>query len=139
MRDRNFLEEGTFMTAEEIIRHKTKKGIAHLSPQNTLAEAIQIMRDTGISQLPVLSDTHVVGSINESRLLNALIDDPKMRNEPLHTVMSDPFPFVLPSTRMDVISKMISKDSPAVLVKGFDGELDIITKHDLITVLAGKA
>ncbi len=139
MRDRNFLEEGTFMTAEEIIRHKPKKGIAHLSPNNTLAEAIQIMRDTGISQLPVLSDTQVVvGSINESRLLNALIDDPKMRDEPLQTVMSDPFPFVLPSTRMDVISKMISKDSPAVLVKGFDGELDIITKHDLITVLAGK-
>ncbi|MFN7707725.1 MAG: CBS domain-containing protein, partial [Sphingobacteriia bacterium] len=56
---------------------------------------------------------------------------------PITEVMSDPFPFVLPTTRIDVISKMMTREMPAVIVQKEDGSQDIITKSDLITVLAG--
>ncbi|GIV44402.1 MAG: hypothetical protein KatS3mg035_1525 [Bacteroidia bacterium] len=50
--------------------------------------------------------------------------------------MADPFPFVLPSTKITLLSKMITKENPAVLVQNEDGSLEIITKSDLLEVLA---
>jgi cystathionine beta-synthase len=80
----------------------------------------------------------VIGSITERRVLNTILDDPGLKDEPVTMAMNDPFPFVLPSTRIDVLSKMISKENPAVLVQSEDGKLDIITEYDLISVLAGN-
>jgi cystathionine beta-synthase len=65
------------------------------------------------------------------------LDDPGLKDEPVTIAMNDPFPFVLATTRIDVLSKMINKENPAVLVQTEDGQLDIITEFDLISVLAG--
>ncbi|MFM2376549.1 MAG: hypothetical protein RLZZ165_1646, partial [Bacteroidota bacterium] len=65
------------------------------------------------------------------------LDDPSLKESPVADAMSDPFPFVLPTTRIDLISKMINKDCPAVMLQDLHGGLHIITKSDLIAVLAG--
>jgi cystathionine beta-synthase len=96
-----------------------------------------MMRDNSISQLPVLQGHEVIGSVNESRVLNAIIDNPTLRTAHVDSFLSDPFPFVLPTTRIDAISKMISADNPAVIVQGENGQYDIITKSDLISALVG--
>ena len=145
MRERGFLEEGTLLTAEEIVRRKGQTApLKYVSPQQTLAQAIHLMREQNLSQLPVLEQHQVVGSVNETRLLSALIDDPTLKDKSVATAMNDPFPFVLPSTRIDLVSKMITKENPAVLVQlegatGASPRLEIITKYDLIAVLAGEA
>lgn len=138
MRDRNFVEDGSLLTAEEVVKRKRTSDIATLKPTHTIGQAVHIMREVNISQIPVLEGKEVVGSVNESRLLNALIDDPSLKESQVRSVMNDPFPFVLPSTRIDVVSKMITKENPAVLVQHDSGKLDIITKSDLISVLAGE-
>jgi cystathionine beta-synthase len=138
MRERSFLEETAVMTAEEVIRRKGSAPLVSLNSKQTLANAIHTMRELNVSQLPVLEGKQVVGSITESRLLGALIDDPALKEASISTVMNDAFPFVLPSTRIDLISKMITRENPAVLVQGDGGKLDIITKSDLISVLAGE-
>jgi cystathionine beta-synthase len=140
MRERGYLEEGSMMTADEILRRKAGTGdggpLLSLKPTQKVAEAFQLMREQNISQIPVLEAAEVVGSVNESRILNALIDDPHLKDAPVSTVMNDPFPFVLPTTRIDVITKMITKENPAVLVQLKNGGFDIITKYDLISALA---
>lgn len=136
MKDHNFVEEGTMVTAKEIIEGKGTSDLSALSTNHSLADAIRLMRELGISQLPVLAaDGRVVGSITESRVLNTILDDPSLKNAPVTTAMNDPFPFVLPSTRIDAISKLINKNNPAVLVQN-EGKLEIITEFDLIQVLA---
>jgi cystathionine beta-synthase len=147
MRERGFLEEGTMLTAEEIIRRKGATApLRFVTRQQSLAQAIHLMREQNLSQLPVLDERRdqqtVVGSVNETRLLSALIDDPSLKDKPIDSAMNDAFPFVLPSTRIDLISKMITKENPAVLVQleeGGHSRLEIITKYDLIAVLAGEA
>jgi len=136
MRDYGFLDEGAMVTAEEILKRRGKAKLEMLSPKHTVAEAIHMMRENNISQVPVVESNRVIGSVNESRILNALIDDPNLRDSSVTSAMNDAFPYVLPSTRIDVISKMITKENPAVLVQHKDGALDIITKFDLISVLA---
>ncbi|WNJ19725.1 pyridoxal-phosphate dependent enzyme [Pontibacter sp. G13] len=137
MQTHDFLDEGTMMTAEEILKFKTdRRKVITLNTSQTLAEAIAVMREQDVSQIPVSDGVSIVGSVNETRVLNTILDDPSLKEGPVTQAMSDPFPFVLRSTRLDIISKLINKDNPAVLVQGDNGSLEIITKFDLIGVLA---
>ena len=137
MQNHHFLDEGTIITAAEILKHKAVIGGLHtLGPDQTLAEAITIMRDQDVSQIPVQENDQIVGSLDETRVLNAILDDPALKGSPVKESMQDPFPFVLSSTRMDILSKLITRDNPAVLVQLEDGGVDIITKYDLIGVLS---
>lgn len=138
MNDNQFIDKGFMLTAGEIIEQKgeEREPVITLDHTQTLAEAIQIMRNKYVSQIPVVKDGKVIGSLNENRVLFTILDDPQLKDSPVSNAMNDPFPFVLPSTRIDVISKMITKDNPAVLVQNKDGQLDILTKYDLIGVLA---
>lgn len=136
MKEHGFVDEGNMLTAAQILEMKGESELATLSANNTLSDAIRMMREKNISQIPVRSlDGRVVGSINESRVLNAILDDPSLKGALVTSAMNDAFPYVLPSTRIDAISKLINKSNPAVLVQG-DNRLDIITEFDLIQVLS---
>lgn len=137
MSDHSFIEQGNMLTASDILDRKDRKSeIVTLSKDSTLADAIQIIRDRFISQIPVVDNGKVIGTVTESRVLNTILDDPGLKSSSVTIAMNDPFPFVLPTTRIDVISKMITKENPAVLIQHEGGELEIITKFDLISVLA---
>lgn len=136
MKDHSFVDEGSMMTAEQILAQKTDSNLSTLRSTQSLADAIKMMREMNISQIPIMSpDGRIVGSTSESRVLNTLLDDPSLKSSPVTLAMNDPFPFVLPSTRIDAISKLINKNNPAVMVQ-IDGKYDIITEFDLIQVLS---
>jgi cystathionine beta-synthase len=63
------------------------------------------------------------------------LDNPSLKEAEVQTIMADPFPFVLPSTKITLLSKMITKENPAVIVQNEDGSHEIITKSDLLDVL----
>ncbi len=139
MSDYGFLEKGSLVTAQEVIE---RKGGPHelqiLEADHTLGQAIGLMRQHTISQIPVQNDKkEIIGTITESKVLNTLIDNPSLKESAVKDYMSDAFPYVLPSTRIDVISKMITKENPAVIVQLPEHGPQIITKYDLINVLAG--
>ncbi len=138
MSSHNFIDKGNMLTAKEIIDMKDKNmPLVTVSASHKLSEVIKLMRENYITQIPVMENGTVIGTINESRILSTILDDPGLKDSPVTIAMSDPFPFVLPSTRIDVISKMINRDVPAVMVQGEDAsKLGIITKYDLISVLA---
>lgn len=137
MSSHHFVDKGNMLTAQEILDQKhDNMPLVTLSPTETLNDAIALMRGKYITQIPVVENGNVIGTITESRVLNTILDDPSLKDSPVTIAMSDPFPFVLPTTRIDVISKMINRDCPAVMVKGKEEGLAIITKYDLISVLA---
>jgi cystathionine beta-synthase len=139
MKDRGYLDAGALVTAQEILNRKQPgtSSLLQLDANELVARAIELMRQHDISQVPVYQSGEIVGSLSESAVLNRLLDDPSVKEARVGDIMADPFPFVLPTTRIDVISKMISKEVPAVIVQKADGSQDIITKSDLISVLAG--
>jgi len=137
MSTHDFIDEGTMLTADHVIKKKSNgHGLITLEAGKTLSDAIKIMREQNISQIPVTQNKEIIGSLNENRVLNTILDDPTLKDAPVTDAMSDPLPFVLSTTRVDVISKLIQKDNPAVIVQSENGELDILTKFDLINVLA---
>ena len=137
MQNHDFLGQGSILTAGEILKRKQQDPpLITVEAEQPLTKAISLMRDQNVSQIPVTRGEEIIGSLNESRVLNTILDDPSLKEGPASIAMGDPFPFVLGSTRMDVISKLITKENPAVLVKDPSGKLDIITEYDLIQVLA---
>jgi len=138
MEDHGFIEEGNMLSAQDIINRKDAAAtFITVEASHTLREVVQLMRKNYITQIPVMEGNKVIGSITESRVLNTILDDPALKDEPVSFAMNDPFPFVLPTTRIDVLSKMINKENPAVLVQLEEGTLGIITEYDLISILAG--
>ncbi|GIV61626.1 MAG: cystathionine beta-synthase [Rhodothermaceae bacterium] len=135
MRNHGFLPGQPELTVEQILASRPqKRGVISVSPDDTLAEAIRLMNEHGISQLPVIAGREVVGSITESGLLNRLIENPAAREEPVRSVMGMPFPIVPRSLHLDLLSAYLEQG--AVLVHPPDSEdFEIITRSDLISVL----
>lgn len=136
MKSHDYLDEGSMATASQILAQKASSPLITLDVDQRLSDAVGVMRKHQVSQIPVMKGQEIVGSLNESRVLEALLEDPSMKEASVSQLMSDGLPFVLGSTRLDAISKLINKDNPAVLVKLEDGSLDIISNYDLIQTLA---
>ena len=94
------------------------------------------MSDHDFSQISITRDNRLVGSLNETQLYNALVRDANVKAQPVETIMQPAFPFVDVSTPVDLLSTMITPQSPAVLVRDFKTDKTfIITRSDLIRVL----
>jgi cystathionine beta-synthase len=135
MRERGFLEEG-IVTAKNIIERKKITELSVAKPTDTVALVFKKMKELHITQLPVMDGETNIGSITEHGILELLMDNPHHREEEVGKIMSPPFPFVQLNDTAADISKLISKDNTAVLVKANSGALNIITEFDLIEAMA---
>jgi cystathionine beta-synthase len=139
MKDHGFLEEAPGITAEDVLARRPRSArVLSVKPDTTLAEAIQMLMEHSISQVPVIEDGQVVGSLTENRILNMLISEPGSRERAVRDVMGQPFPVVPRSVHLDHLSSYLDSESGAVLVHSEkeEGAFDIITRSDLITALA---
>ena len=139
MRNHGFLESKSYLTVEEVLTARPPaKTVVSVAPSDTLGDAIQRMNESSISQLPVIAQDEVVGSLTETVILSQLIERPEARNEAVSAIMSDPFPIVPRTLHLDYLSAYLEQGAGAVLVEpGDDGEYEILTKSDLISALAG--
>ncbi len=135
MRERGFLMDEV-VTAKTIIDRKKITELVFVSPTDTVATAFKKMKEMNLTQLPVMDKDTNLGSITERGILQLLMDNPYHRDDEVGKVMGKPFPLVqLTDTTAD-ISKQISKDNSAVMVRANSGILHIITEFDLIEVMA---
>jgi cystathionine beta-synthase len=135
MRERGFLQDEV-ITAKTIIERKKIREIVTATPAETVASAFKKMKELHITQLPVMEAGKNEGSITEHHILQLLMDDSKHREAEVGKVMNAPFPFVGLNATASDISKLISKENTAVLVKANSGAIHIITEFDLIEAIA---
>ena len=138
MKDHGFLEERDYSSAKSIIAKQTgEDALSTISVDAQVRDAVAQLTSASISQLPVVnSDGEFVGSLSDTKLLSQLIEDPAIRDKSIREVMQKPFQFIPADTTVDVISSMITRDNPAVMVYDELGHPRIITQHDLLELLA---
>ena len=91
------------------------------------------MKEHDISQLPVMDNDTIVGSITETAVLSYLLQNPLHNTDKsVAEIMGDPFPMVAVDLPFSKLSHYISKKIPAVIAKDQVGMLHIITKYDII-------
>ena len=58
----------------------------------TVAEAAHIMTARGYSQIPVVADGRLVGSVNEGRLFAEIVRQPELLKGPVEAIMEPALP-----------------------------------------------
>ena len=134
MRDRGFLEE-EITTAEDLIKDHIEKPLVTVQTEELVAHAIERMRSFKISQIPVRDASGFVGSVDESALLHSYLEDKNVADKPIKEVMGKAYPIVKKSASIEEVSKLIDKDSQAVLVDLENGKYHIVTKYDIIRAI----
>jgi len=135
MRNHGFLENKTFGTAKDII--EARNGAYELivvGKQDKVKDAIALMNNKSVSQIPVMENGQVVGSITDNKLLSKIISDPGLKDASVAEVMEDSMKFVALGSTLDVLSSMVDKEK-AVLVRDELHHIHIITKHDILTAV----
>ncbi len=135
MRDRGFLQDEK-KTARDLVAGHLDKPLVMIGSGELVSHAAEKMKKFGISQIPVVKDDAIVGFVDETRLYQSMVEDPNNITSKIETVMGPALPIVQESESITALSKLISRDVPAVLVKLSTGKYHIITKHDIIQSLS---
>jgi cystathionine beta-synthase len=136
LRDRGFLKDEK-LTARQIIAKKEAQEIITIDSEKSILEAINTIKTLNVSQLPVTQYGMVIGKITESDILDALLENPSLKSQPVKNITTSPFPYVDLNTSIDQLSSMINKDNAAVLVKNEQDQIEIITQYDIINAISG--
>jgi cystathionine beta-synthase len=135
MRDRGFLQINKPKAIDLISSHKNQK-LVTVDASATVNDALILMNKYNISQLPVAKGSDLVGSLDDGYVFAKLIENSDIKNKKVADVMQKAFPIVDSHATIDEISKLITKDNNAVLMKDLGGNTHIITKHDVIQAVA---
>jgi len=135
MRDRGFLEVKKPKAIDLIKNHKDKKLIT-VSPETPISDAVALMTKFNISQIPVMSGHEIVGSLSDNYVFSQLILNDALKQGEVSTLMQKPFPVVDGNASLEDVSKQITRENSAVLVKDLGGSVHIITKHDIIEAIS---
>lgn len=135
MREKGFLER-TGMTARDLVAARLSGELCAIEANEPVEHALTLMSEHDFSQISITRDKRLVGSLNEMQLYQELVRDPKVKAQPVESIMQPAFPFVDVSTPVELLSTMITPENPAVLVRDFKTDKTfIITRSDLIRVL----
>lgn len=134
MRERGFLDE-KITVAEDLIKNHIDKPLITVKTEELVSHAIDRIKKYKISQIPVEDVTGIIGSVDETDLFRAFMENPNVANTPIKKVMGAAYPVVARNTPIAQVSKLITKNNNAVLVALGDGKHHIITKHDIISAI----
>jgi cystathionine beta-synthase len=153
MRDYGFLEEGgdeahvgDVLARKDALEHEGIPQFVHVHPDETVGEAVQILREYGVSQMPVVSPGaghpdvmagEVIGSIVERDLLDGLFAKRFTLEDPIGTHMSAPLPVVGSMESVSSLMHVLERaDAAVVLVQG--KPQGIVTRQDLLAFMSRK-
>jgi cystathionine beta-synthase len=135
MRDKGFLEK-TGMTARDLVASGLSGELFSVECNEPVEHALRVMSENDFSQISITHEARLIGSLNETHLYAALVQNPNIKGQPVETIMQTAFPFVDVSTPVDLLSQMLTPQTPAVLVRDFKSDQTfIITMSDVMRVL----
>ena len=109
-----------------------------------VGEAIEILQEFGISQLPVSELPEddaiegIVGSITEKGLLDRAFRDPAIVERTVGEVMDRPLPLVPLDASLDQAFALLSGDAAAVIATRGDRPVGVLTRADVLEYLAHR-
>lgn len=138
-----FLPPSDDRTVGDVLRAKAEEipALVHTHPTESVADAIAILREYGVSQMPVVRAeppvmaAEVVGAVVEKDLLDALFTGKAKLADPVDTHMSAPLPIVGAGESVHTAIDALQSSDGLVVIE--DGRpLGVLTRQDLLGYLA---
>ena len=133
--------EATNVTVGALLRKKSGEmpDLVHTHPSETIRDAIRILREYGVSQMPVVGPEppvvigEVVGSVSEAVLLSALFEGRAHLTDSVETHMEPKLPLIGSNEDLSACIKLLSETDAVMVIE--DGKpLGVLTRHDLLGV-----
>jgi len=139
MRSNGFLDEDDpFGTVRDLLQHKKQRPIVAARKGDSLSKVIGLLKEHGISQLPVLDDAgRLSGLVSEIDLLNYMVGHPGQMDTKVDELVESDYATVTSDTKIRLL-KSIFNDAKLVCVLERDDLVGVMTKIDLIEYLATK-
>ena len=124
----------------DVLREKSGElpSLVHTHPNETIAEAVSILREYGVSQMPVVRAeppvmaAEVVGSVSERGLLGALFGRRAGPADAVERVMESPLPVLGASEPVSGAVGLLV-DADALLVLDDGKPVGVLTRQDLLS------
>ncbi|MCD6640731.1 MAG: cystathionine beta-synthase [Nocardioides sp.] len=134
---------GASRTVGEVLRGKSGElpDLVHTHPGETIAEAVEILKEYGVSQMPVVRAeppivaAEVAGSVSDRTLLDALFAGTAKLSDRVEDHMSDPLP-TIGSSEAATDAVHLLEHADAVLVHEDGKPVGVLTRQDLLAFLA---
>jgi cystathionine beta-synthase len=111
--------------------------LIHVAPEASVRQALNLMTTYNVSQLPVIEGDDGIGAVSEQALMARAIGQPKILDSPVRDVMDPPFPVVDSHSPVAQLTTLLSRTTPAALVRRDGQVVGIVTRYDLLHQLAG--
>jgi cystathionine beta-synthase len=120
--------------------------LVHLHPGESVAQAIALLKEYGVSQMPVFREgvhdeaeaEDIIGSVRENALLDAALRDAEVMTRPIVEVLQPPLPTASSDAELDHVLADLASGSPAVVVHDDGRAIGVLTRADLLTYLASQ-
>jgi cystathionine beta-synthase len=138
-----FLPATDERTVGQVLRGKSGRipDLVHTHPSETIAEAVHILQEYGVSQMPVVRAeppivaAEVAGSVSERALLDALYSGHAKLIDQVETHMDDPLPTIGSNEPVaEAVAKLEKAD--ALLVQEDGKPVGVVTRQDLLSYIA---
>jgi cystathionine beta-synthase len=136
MAEQGFIHRPPHGDLSDLISHRYEKGeVITIGPTDSLLTAYKRMRDSDVSQLPVVDQNgRSVGIIDESDILVKVNRDSTHFNDPVQTAMTDKLETLPPSAKINDLLGVFDRGRVAIVMDG-DKFLGLITRTDLLSYL----
>ncbi|HYY15009.1 MAG TPA: pyridoxal-phosphate dependent enzyme [Chthoniobacterales bacterium] len=136
MAEQGFIHRPPHGDLSDLILHRYEAGeVITIGPDDTLLTAFKRMRDTDVSQLPVVDQAgRAIGIIDESDILVKVHRDPTHFNDPVKNAMTDRLETLPPKAKIKDLLGVFDRGRVAIVMHG-DKFLGLITRSDLLSYL----
>jgi cystathionine beta-synthase len=139
-----WLRENQILDAERVsvgalleARNSGAPPLISVAPTATVRQALNLMGTYNVSQLPVLDVGDGVGAVSEQGLMARALEDPSTLDRPVQDLMDAPFPVVDADLPVERLTTLLSRETPAALVRRGGKLAGIVTRYDVLHQLAG--
>jgi cystathionine beta-synthase len=138
MREHGYLAGGGRTAGDLLAAKRTDGPLLTVSSHDEVSKALRLMREHGVSQVPVVSaeDASVfVGAVSERGLLWASAEHPGILKQQVTDVLEAPLPELAPDDPAEDAIRILEEGRQAVIVISAGRPLGILTPLDLIEAL----
>lgn len=134
MRERGFLD--TDLKVKDLVNAKQDKSFFSVNSDHKVKEVLSLMKENDISQLPVMKENNIIGSVTESSLLEFILNNPLQNSDKeVSEIMEEAFPMVEMEMNAKEINRYMSKKTTAVMTTDQTGVRHILTQYDILQAL----
>ncbi len=137
MRENGFLKPER-LTLRYVLEAKDSSlpKLVAVDKKTTVRQALELIKQHSISQIPVIENGACVGTVTESNLLATVLSDSSQFDKSVSNAMENPLPEVHMNEDLQAVIKYFSHKMPAVIVNDDKGPIGIVTRFDVLEYMS---